>query len=72
MTRKTVVIGLLGTTLDGGHSAARWRRWRPSVAICQQPGFPVARFELLVTGDTGRLADQVVADSAEVAPGVEV
>src|SRR5215468_2137350 len=72
MTRKTVVIGLLGTTLDTGHSAARWRRWRPSVAICQQPDFALARFELLVAGDAGRLADQIVADIAEVAPGVEV
>src|SRR5215468_2628631 len=72
MTRKTVVIGLLGTTLDTGHAAARWRRWRPSVAICQQPDFPIARFELLVVGDASRLADQIVADIAEVAPGVEV
>jgi transcriptional regulatory protein RtcR len=72
MTRKTVVIGLLGTTLDTGHSAARWRRWRPSVAICQQPDLPIARFELLVVGDVGRLAEQVIADIAEVAPGVEV
>src|SRR5215475_15826234 len=72
MARNTVVIGLLGTTLDTGHSAARWRRWRPSVAICQQPNLPIARFELLVVGDAGRLANQVVADIAEVAPGVEV
>ncbi len=72
MSRKTVAIGLLGTTLDTGHSAARWRRWRPSVAICQQPDFPIARFELLVVGQAGRLADQVIADIAEVAPGIEV
>jgi transcriptional regulatory protein RtcR len=72
MARKTVVIGLLGTTLDGGHTEARWARWRPSIAICQQPDFTIDRFELLTTGETPRLADQVIADIAKVAPDVGV
>ena len=71
MPRKTV-IGLLGTTLDAGHTPARWQRWRPSVAICQQPELAIDRFELLVAGDTARLTQQVVDDLAEVAPHVEV
>ena len=72
MTRKRVVIGLLGSTLDGGHNAARWNRWRPSVAICQHPDFAIDRFELLVQGQTQRLAAQVVEDLAAVAPATEV
>jgi transcriptional regulatory protein RtcR len=72
MARKTVVIGPLGTTLDAGHTPARWKRWRPSVAICQQAELRIDRFELLVVGNAERLARQVTADIAEVAPGVEV
>jgi transcriptional regulatory protein RtcR len=72
MARKTVVIGLLGTTLDGGHTEARWSRWRPSVAICQQPELRIDRFELLVVGAASRLAQQVVDDIASVAPDVAV
>src|SRR5262249_57751171 len=72
MARKHVVIGLLGTTLDGGHTAARWKRWRPSIAICQQAELRIDRFDLLMVGHTDRLAKQVIDDIAEVAPGVEV
>ncbi|HZJ67572.1 MAG TPA: RNA repair transcriptional activator RtcR family protein, partial [Kofleriaceae bacterium] len=72
MARKTVVIGMLGTTLDAGHTEGRWRRWRPSVAICQQPELPIDRFELLVVGDAPRLTLQVVDDIAKVAPDVAV
>src|SRR5262249_37451925 len=72
MARKTVVIGLLGTTLDAGHTEARWKRWRPSVAICQQADFQVDRFELLVSGEGSRLVRQVADHIAKVAPVVEV
>jgi transcriptional regulatory protein RtcR len=72
MARKRVVIGLLGQTLDGGHTQARWTRWRPSVAICQHRELPIDRFELLVQDSAARLATQVIEDLAEVAPTVEV
>ncbi|MGD9163114.1 MAG: RNA repair transcriptional activator RtcR family protein [Desulfobacteraceae bacterium] len=31
--KQTVVIGLLGTSLDIGKRSKRWERWRPSVSI---------------------------------------
>ncbi|HEX7840011.1 MAG TPA: RNA repair transcriptional activator RtcR family protein, partial [Kofleriaceae bacterium] len=68
MSRKTVVIGLYGATLDAGHNAGRWVRWRPSVAICQQPEFAIDRFELIVQPDQLRTAAQVVTDIAQVSP----
>jgi len=46
---KNVVIGLLGSTLDGGLADKRWARWRPTVAVCQQPDFHVDRFERITT-----------------------
>ena len=60
MARKTVVIGLLGTTLDAGHTQARWDRWRPSIAICQQPDFKIDRFELIVSSPGSRRVEHLV------------
>jgi transcriptional regulatory protein RtcR len=69
---KHVVIGLLGSTLDGGLADKRWSRWRPTVAVCQQPDFRVDRFELLVQRGSQALATQIVADIAKVSPATEV
>nr|MBA3542334.1 sigma 54-interacting transcriptional regulator [Deltaproteobacteria bacterium] len=73
MARTQVVIGLLGATLDGGHTPARWTRWRPSVALCQHPEFAVDRFELLVSGPgIERLEAQVIEDIASVSPATQL
>src|SRR5689334_917258 len=73
MARKSVVIGLVGSTLDaGGLGEKRWTRWRPTVAVCQQEGFRVDRFELLLQPHTRQLAAQVTADIAQVSPHTEV
>ncbi len=71
--KKTVVIGFLGTQLDyGGRHAARWKKWRPSVALCQQPGLPVHRLELLHDERNRALAEQIRGDIADVSPLTEV
>ena len=72
MTRKTVAIGLVGTTLDNGFNEARWKRWRPSIALCQHPAFPIDRFELLASDKGDKIASQVVADVATISPHTEV
>ncbi|HWU88088.1 MAG TPA: RNA repair transcriptional activator RtcR [Kofleriaceae bacterium] len=72
MARKNVVLGLCGSTLDAGVTEKRWTRWRPSVAICQQPDFRIDRFELLFQPEIQPLATQVMADIARVAPHTEV
>lgn len=73
MRKKTVVIGLLGTTLDrGGQRTDRWQRWRPTVAVCQHEDFLVDRLELLVPPRSEQLAAQIVADIASVSPDTEV
>lgn len=41
--KKTVVIGLLGTTLDRAKPADRWNRWRPTVSLAQHEDFVVDR-----------------------------
>jgi transcriptional regulatory protein RtcR len=68
MRKKTVIIGLLGTTLDrAGQRGDRWQRWRPTVAVCQHADFPVDRFELLIPSRGQQLALQITADIATIA-----
>ena len=69
--RKVVVIGLLGSVLDYGFHEERWRKWRPSVSLCQHAGLPVARFELIHSKVHENIARCVAADIQRVSPGTE-
>jgi transcriptional regulatory protein RtcR len=70
--KPTVVIGLLGPTLDSGASATRWDRWRPTVAACQHADLLVARFELLHQPQYTSLAKTLRQDIARVSPETTV
>lgn len=71
--KPVTAIGFLGTQLDSGMGAGRWQKWRPSVALCQQPGQPVAQLELLYTGERHRrLAECVQGDIASFSPATDV
>jgi len=70
--RRTVVIGMLGTTLDTGRGPKRWEKWRPSVGLCQQEDLLVHRLELLHPSAHAEMARQVAADIAQVSPETQV
>ena len=70
--RKTVAIGLLGSTLDAGLGPKRWDKWRPSVALCAQQALPIDRFELLYQPKFESLAQQVAVDIGEVSERTDV
>ncbi|TIO06846.1 MAG: AAA family ATPase [Mesorhizobium sp.] len=70
--RRRVAIGILGTTLDASGRDDRWKRWRPTVALCQQPGLFIDRLELIHDVHSQRLATQIIADIEEVSPATEV
>ncbi len=70
--RKTVVLGMLGTTLDNGHGPQRWGRWRPTVALCQQEDLLVHRLELLHPPNATALAATLTGDIRQVSPETEV
>ncbi|UQZ88960.1 transcriptional regulator [Deltaproteobacteria bacterium Smac51] len=72
MAARTVVIGMLGTTLDQGSAPQRWDRWRPTVALGQHPDLLVDRLELLYSRNHRRLADTVIKDLAHVSPETTV
>ena len=70
--KDTVVIGFVGTQLDGGKGSGRWEKWRPSVALTQHEDVVIDRFELLFNGSHDTIVDQVVADIAAVSPETRV
>ena len=71
-TKKLVVLGLLGTQLDQGKSAARWESWRPTVSMCQHEELLVGRLELLHDRHYTNLAETVAADIGSVSPETDV
>lgn len=72
MAHTTVVIGMLGSTLDRGNSALRWERWRPTVALGQQEDLRIDRMELLYSREHGNIADTVIGDLGVVSPETKV
>lgn len=72
IAKKTVVIGILGTTLDAGKGAKRWDRWRPTVSMCQHEDLLVHRLELLRGKRAKSLAKTVIEDIADVSPETTV
>ena len=72
MSKKQVVFGLLGATLDSGKGSDRWERWRPTVALCQHEDVLIHRFELLYQKKFAAIARTVIDDIATVSPETEV
>ena len=73
MKKRKVVIGVLGTVMDKrGKRANRFRKWRPTVGLCQQPDFPVDRLELLHQPRDLGMAQQLAEDIVLVSPHTEV
>lgn len=73
MAKRTVVLGILGTTLDrAGKGAKRWDRWRPTVDICRQEDLQVDHLVLLYGLHHEWLLDQVVPDIRVVSPETTV
>lgn len=71
-TRRTVVIGLLGSVMDAGKAPERWERWRPTVAVCQHEDLLISRFEVLYDRRHAKLFQTVRHDLAAVSPETEV
>lgn len=71
--KRNVVVGFLGSVLDyAGRGSARWEKWRPSVALCQQEDLLVHRLELIHDARNLRLAQEVQRDIASVSPETQV
>ncbi len=71
-TKRTVILGLLGPTLDNGRGPQRWERWRPSVSLCQHEDLLVDRFEILYQPKFKALCDVICQDVSAVSPETTV
>lgn len=69
---KRVVIGLLGTKLDGGTEVGRWDFWRPTVSLFQHDDLLWDRLELLSEPNYSKLSRQVLDDVRLISPETEV
>ncbi|MDR1947688.1 MAG: RNA repair transcriptional activator RtcR [Desulfovibrio sp.] len=72
MPRATVVIGMLGTTLDQGLAPHRWERWRPTVALGEHEDLRIDRLELLYSTAHEKLASVVIGDLDLVSPETRI
>jgi transcriptional regulatory protein RtcR len=72
MSKRTVVVGFLGSQLDAGQGAGRWEKWRPTVSLVQHQDTLVHRLELLHVPKHEALAKAVQRDIAAVSPETEV
>ena len=70
--KRIVVIGFVGTQLDGGKGSARWEKWRPTVALTQHEDVVIDRIELLYNGRHGELTELIARDIASVSPETKV
>lgn len=71
--KPTVVIGLLGSTLDASKfGPSRWSKWRPTVGVCMHENLRVDRFVLIHSTPHRRLAEYVAQDIASVSPETAV
>ena len=71
-SKKLVILGLLGTTLDAGQNAQRWDRWRPTVSLCQHDHLLVSRLEILHGRRYANLTRTLAEDIRSVSPETEV
>ncbi|MCP4154808.1 MAG: AAA family ATPase, partial [bacterium] len=68
----TIVIGLLGTSLDMGLGRGRWEYWRPSVGITMQDDLLVNEFHLLHSAKSSKLTELIGQDISTVSPGTKL
>lgn len=70
--RKTVALGISGSTKDAASPATRWDQWRPTIGLCQQDDLVIDRLELFYQRRFVRTARQVQNDLHAVSPETEV
>ena len=70
MSKRRVILGFLGTTLDAGKHN-RWERWRPTVAVCQHEDMIVDRIEIIHDNHGELLAQRVAGDIVQISPETE-
>ncbi|MGL6196047.1 MAG: RNA repair transcriptional activator RtcR [Thermoguttaceae bacterium] len=67
-----VIFGFLGSKLDAGNMADRWKSWRPTVALGMHEELLLKRYELFYQPNETALLKTVVDDLASISPETDV
>lgn len=71
-TKRTVVIGFVGSTLDQGKKEERWQRWRPTLSLLMHEDLLVDELVLLHDRRNIGLIEHLKRDALLLSPGTRV
>ncbi|MEG0482993.1 MAG: RNA repair transcriptional activator RtcR, partial [Acinetobacter sp.] len=71
-SKKTVVIGFVGSTLDQGKKPERWQRWRPTMSLLMHEDLIVDELVLLHDRRNTGLVEHLQRDALQLSPQTQV
>lgn len=71
-SKKTVVIGFVGSTLDQGKKEERWQRWRPTMSLLMHEDLLVDELVLLHDRRSVSLIEHLQHDAAQISPATQL
>ena len=71
-SKKTVVIGFVGSTLDQGKKEERWQRWRPTMSLLMHEDLLVDELVLLHDRRSSSLIEHLKQDAAQISPSTQI
>ncbi|MEN9358497.1 MAG: hypothetical protein RL095_32 [Verrucomicrobiota bacterium] len=70
--KSRVAFGIFGSMKDSGLGKDRWRKWRPTLALCLNDKLGVQRLELLIEAKQEEQAAALLKDLAKLRPELEI
>ena len=71
-SKKTVVIGFVGSTLDQGKKEERWQRWRPTLSLLMHEDLLIDEMILLHDRRNSGLIEHLQHDAAQISPHTQM
>ena len=71
-SKKTVVIGFVGSTLDQGKKEERWQRWRPTMSLLMHEDLLVDELVLLHDRRSVSLIEHLKKDAMQISPSTQI
>ncbi|MDM1763228.1 MULTISPECIES: RNA repair transcriptional activator RtcR [unclassified Acinetobacter] len=71
-SKKTVVIGFVGSTLDQGKKEERWQRWRPTMSLLMHEDLLIDELVLLHDRRNKGLIDHLQQDAQQISPNTHI
>ncbi|MDM1756483.1 MULTISPECIES: RNA repair transcriptional activator RtcR [Acinetobacter] len=71
-SKKTVVIGFVGSTLDQGKKEERWQRWRPTMSLLMHEDLLIDELVLLHDRRSLSLIEHLQQDAQQISPNTHI